>query len=102
MTTAAPVFEVGKSASSGPTERNGVPARFVELKVNLEAATTRVAIHAPGDGLGRAEALFGKNSWAAKHYWSEGDEDQQVTVFEFDEALPAGPLTLRIPVLATE
>jgi hypothetical protein len=102
MTTSAPVFEVSPSTSGGPTQRLGVPARFVELKVTLDSATTQVAIRAPGEGLGRAEALVGKKNWAAKHYWTEGDEDEQVTIFEFDEALPAGPVTLRIPVVATE
>ena len=43
---------------------------------------------------GRAEAVFERRSWAAKHYWAD---DDGVVIYEFDEPLPAGPVTLRIP-----
>ncbi|HEY0713053.1 MAG TPA: hypothetical protein VGF45_10290 [Polyangia bacterium] len=102
MTTSVPVFEVSSSVGGSRTERNGLPARFVELDLTLESATNRIAIRAPSDGLGRAEAQFDKHNWAAKHYWSEGADQEQVTIFEFDEALPAGRLTLRIPVVAKD
>lgn len=98
MTTTTPVFEVATPVSTGASD----PSRFVELQLTLEGATNRLAIRAPSGGLGRAEAVFGKKSWAAKHYWTEGDEGKEITVFEFDEALPAGPVLLRIPMLATE
>jgi hypothetical protein len=102
MPANAPVFEVPAPLRPTTDDSQRLATRFVEMQVTLEAATSRVAIHAPSDGLGRAEARFGKQNWAAKHYWGEGQDQEQITVFEFDEALPAGPVTLRIPVRTTE
>ena len=74
----------------------GLAAReptMLDVKLTLAIATTRIAIRAAQGTLGRAEALFGERSWSAKHYWPEGPD---VTVFEFDEPLPAGSVSLRI------
>jgi hypothetical protein len=46
--------------------------------------------------------LVGGQNWAAKHQWTEGEGRDEVTVFEFDEPLPVGEVTLRIPVLTVE
>ena len=42
-------------------------------------------------------AVFHERSWAAKHYWREAGD---VTTYEFDGPLPAGPVVLRIPFRA--
>jgi hypothetical protein len=94
-----PVFDLARPPRRGSVNQ---PTDIVELQLSLEHATQRIAIRAPSNGIGRAEAVLGKKNWAAKHYWSEGEADQEITIFEFDEALPAGPVLLRIPMLATE
>ena len=48
--------------------------------------------------LGRAEAQFGGQRWAAKHYWAEGSDADRITIYEFDELLPAGDIELVVPV----
>ena len=70
------------------------------VRLTLARPEQRVAVRAPGGTLGRAEAVIGEpaaTSWAAKHFWNEGPPGDEVTVFEFDEPLPAGPVLLRIP-----
>jgi hypothetical protein len=72
------------------------------VHLTLVEPQARVAVRAPGATLGRAEALVGegedgRQNWAAKHFWKEGPPGDQVTVFEFDQPLPAGPIVLRIP-----
>jgi hypothetical protein len=67
----------------------------LEASVTLPAARTRLRLKLPPGEAGRAEAVFGRQSWAAKHYWQE---DDGVTVYEFDEALPEGSVLLRIPL----
>jgi hypothetical protein len=67
----------------------------LEASVTLPAARARLRVKLPPGEAGRAEALFGRQSWAAKHYWSEEDG---VTVYEFDQPLPEGSVLLRIPL----
>jgi hypothetical protein len=67
----------------------------LEASVNLPGPRTQLRVRLPAGQAGRAEASFGQHRWAAKHYWNEGDG---VVVYEFDEALPAGPVVLRIPL----
>jgi hypothetical protein len=67
----------------------------VEASVDLPAGQARLRVKLPPGEAGRAEAVFGRQSWAAKHYWNE---DGGVTVYEFDEPLPQGSVLLRIPL----
>ena len=85
---------------ANPARPNGAGASTVEVRIALDSPQTRIAVRAPEGTVGRAEALLGQRIWAAKHYWIEGPQDPsgaQTTVFEFDEALPAGQVLLRIP-----
>jgi hypothetical protein len=66
-------------------------------EVVLEEPQPRLRVMLPPGSPGRAEARFGTHNWAAKHYWPEQPD---VTVYEFDESLPAGAITLRIPLAA--
>lgn len=63
----------------------------------LTEPQTRLRVRTPRK-LGRAEARFGKANWAAKHHWAEGDEEERVTTYEFDEAIPAGKVELVAPL----
>jgi hypothetical protein len=87
--------------NTGAIDLTGSPARasVLEATVTLTSPQSRLRLHLPAGEAGRAEAVFGKRSWAAKHYWQE---EGGVTVYEFDEPLPAGPITLRIPVARRE
>jgi len=68
------------------------------LEISLAQPATRLTVRSVGVKLGRAEAVFGTTSWAAKHHWTEGKGQEAVTVFEFDEPIPAGTeIALRIP-----
>jgi hypothetical protein len=69
----------------------------LETSLTLEEPQTRLRLRLPPGKAGRAEAVFEGKSWAAKHYWQESPG---VVVYEFDEALPAGAVTLRIPLSA--
>ncbi len=71
----------------------GTNVRQVTLRLAAPQSRLRVGVGARRPG--RAEATFGKKSWAAKHYW---EEDQGVWIYEFDEALPAGEVVLRVAV----
>ena len=75
---------------SESTPRDGV------LETSMTLAQPQAHLHVrlpPGQG-GRAEAVFDGGRWAAKHYWQEA---RGVITYEFDEPLPAGPVSLRIP-----
>jgi hypothetical protein len=87
----APLLRTGEAGIGG--------ARFIDVRLTLDRPTDRIAIHAPGLALGRADALLSAHRvWASKHHWTETRGDDAVTTYEFDEALPAGPCVLRIPV----
>ncbi|HET9594153.1 MAG TPA: hypothetical protein VFP65_01160 [Anaeromyxobacteraceae bacterium] len=58
------------------------------------APQSRLRLRLPAGEAGRAEAVFHGRSWAAKHYWREAPE---VMIYEFDEPLPASPITVRVP-----
>ncbi len=64
-----------------------------QVWVTLTQPQRRLRLRSPGHKPGRAEAVFDHGSWAAKHFWEEAPG---VWVFEFDEPLPAGRITLRI------
>lgn len=80
----------------------------LEIDANVTQGKARVTFHcdAPTQevrvrdarSLGRAEAEFDGKSWSAKHYWVEGNGEERTTVYQFDEALAAGEVTLLIPV----
>jgi hypothetical protein len=78
--------------------RSGV-ATILEVQVSLDEPAAAVRIGTPAGEVGRAEAVIPRGatsaSWAAKHYFREGDSP--ITVFEFDEPLPPGSVLLRIP-----
>jgi hypothetical protein len=75
------------------------PGTQLEATLTLAEPQPRLRVRVPPGRAGRAEAVFLGKSWAAKHYWQESPG---VVVYEFDEAIPAGPLTLRIPFSPSE
>jgi hypothetical protein len=79
------------------TDSTAARANVLETSVTLTEPQSRLYLRLPPGDAGRAEAVFHERSWAAKHYWQEAPG---VTIYEFDEALPAGPITLRIPFRA--
>ena len=80
------------------SESTPARASVLEASVTLTEPQSRLCLRLPAGKAGRAEAVFDKRSWAAKHYWQE---DSGVMIYEFDEPLPAGPITLRIPFAPT-
>lgn len=72
-------------------------APSARVTIQLDAPTARIQIRDPRR-LGRAQALFAGQNWAAKHHWAEGVDNDRVTTYEFDEALPAGGVELIIPL----
>jgi hypothetical protein len=72
-------------------------ADVLEASVTLTEPLSRLQLRLPPGDAGRAEAVFQDRSWAAKHYWRA---EPGVTIYEFDEALPAGLIALRIPFRA--
>lgn len=72
------------------------PARasVLEATVTLTDPQARLRLRLPAGEAGRAEAVFHGRSWAAKHYWHEAPG---IMIYEFDEPLPAGPITVRVP-----
>ena len=90
MTT---IHDVPRPAAQQPTT--------IELRLDLPEPQTRVGVKVAGGTrvgtLGRADAVLGRHTWAAKHHWQEGGPGDEATIFEFDEPLPAGPVVLRIP-----
>ncbi len=80
------VIDVGEGREAGTGVR--------EVSVMLPEPQRRLRLRSPGRQPGRAEAIFEGRSWAAKHFWQEA---QGEWVFEFDEPLPAGRITLRVP-----
>ena len=93
-TTTSTIHDVPRPAGSHPST--------VEVPLALDSPQSRIAIRIPGGVLGRADAVWESRAdshlhiWAAKHHWTEGPRGQESTVFEFDEALPAGAVILRI------
>jgi hypothetical protein len=79
------------------TESTPARAHMLEASVTLSEPQSRLYLRLPPGDAGRAEAVFHKRSWAAKHYWRE---EPGITVYEFDEPLPAGLIALRIPFRA--
>lgn len=71
-----------------------VSAHAIEASVVLSEPSSRLRLRLPSGEAGRAEAVLGERTWAAKHYWREAPG---VMTYEFDEPLPAGEVTLRIP-----
>lgn len=69
-------------------------ATSIETTLKLTEPRSRLRVRLPAGEAGRAEAMFEKRSWAAKHYWQE---QSGVTVYEFDAPLPEGEIKLRIP-----
>ena len=78
-----------------------MPARasVLEASVTLTAPQSRLRLRLPSGEAGRAEAVFHERSWAAKHYWHE---EPDIMIYEFDEPLPAGPITVRVPFARSE
>jgi len=78
-----------------------VPARanVLEASLNLTEPHSRLRLRLPPGNAGRAEAVFQKRSWAAKHYWQE---EPGVMIYEFDEPLPAGAIIVRVPFARCE
>ncbi len=70
-------------------------ASVLEASITLSEPQSHLRVRLPGGAAGRADAVMGKRTWAAKHYWQEPGE---IMVYEFDEPLPAGQITLRIPL----
>ncbi len=70
---------------------------FATVSLQLERPTARLRVRDPRR-LGRAEARFAGERWAAKHHFTEGSGADRVTVYEFDEALPSGAVEIVIPV----
>jgi hypothetical protein len=87
------IHEIPRPAGGAPTT--------LELQLELPTPQTRIGVRVAGGNrsgaLGRADAILGRHTWAAKHHWVEGGPDDQATIFEFDEPLPAGTVVLRIP-----
>jgi hypothetical protein len=93
-----------------PLLRSG-QAPFIELPLTLETPAERILVHTAGLQPGRADAILAAGQgagqgaddgkpriWSAKHHWTETRAGDAVTIYEFDEALPAGQVLLRIPV----
>ena len=76
--------------SDSTPPRDGV----LEASMTLAEPQARLRLRLPRGQAGRAEAVLDSGRWAAKHYWREASG---VMSYEFDEPLPAGPITLRIP-----
>ena len=72
-----------------------VRAGVLEATVTLTAPQSRLRLRLPVGAAGRAEAVFNKHSWTAKHYWQE---DPGIMIYEFDEPLPPSQIVLRIPL----
>jgi hypothetical protein len=70
----------------------------LEASITLSEPQSHLRVRLPGGEAGRADAVIGKRSWAAKHYWQE---QGGIMVYEFDEPLPAGQITLRVPLAQT-
>jgi hypothetical protein len=85
-----------------PVDLSGTAARgpVLETALRLTAPTSRLRVKLPPGPAGRAEAVIPDpaairpETWAAKHYWSEGND---TIVYEFDQPLPEGEILLRIP-----
>jgi hypothetical protein len=63
----------------------------------FDEPTTRLALRVPAGAVGRAEARFGDQCWAAAHYWQGRDGASDIATFEFSEAIPAGEVHVLIP-----
>jgi hypothetical protein len=87
--TIDPVDLSGAATAGGQT---------LEALLNLPGPQSRLRVKLPPGKAGRAEAVFAKQSWAAKHYWNEADG---IVVYEFDQPLPEGDVLVRIPFAAS-
>lgn len=76
------------------TESTPARASVLEASVTLAEPQSRLRLRLPAGEAGRAEAVFHGRSWAAKHYWQEASD---IMFYEFDELLPTGPITVRVP-----
>ncbi len=74
-----------------------VPAHapVLEASLTLSEPQSLLRVRLPGGAAGRADAVLGTRTWAAKHFWQE---QGGIVVYEFDEPLPAGRITLRVPL----
>jgi hypothetical protein len=81
------IFDLTESAVSA--------ASVLDVLVTLTSPQSRLRLRLPAGEAGRAVAVFDGRSWAAKHYWHEAPA---VVVYEFDEPLPMGSLTVRVPL----
>jgi hypothetical protein len=88
-----PLLMTGEIIDMSKGEDVGTNVRQVKLRLAAPQARLRLGVGARRPG--RAEAIFGGKSWAAKHYW---EEEQGIWVYEFDDALPAGEVVLRVTV----
>ena len=68
---------------------------LVGVATNCLGAAASAPVKEPDKASPSLDAVMGKKSWAAKHYWQE---PSGIMVYEFDEPLPAGPITLRVPL----
>ncbi len=80
-------------------------ATTLEVHLTPDRPTNQIAVAIASGTLGRAEAILesdtatGVRNWSAKHHWKKPTNGGTVemTVFEFDEPLPAEPMRLLIP-----
>ncbi len=75
----------------------GVSGGSVVVSLHLDEPSTQLQVRDPRP-LGRAQVQFGGKRWGAKHYWAQGIGEERLTIFEFDEPLPAGPIHLVVPI----
>lgn len=71
-----------------------------QLRFTLTQPESLIRVRDPQGRLGHAAAAFRQGiedrNWGAKHSWAEGEGPERVRVYEFDEALPAGEIRLRV------
>lgn len=69
-----------------------------DVEIDLREPRSRFFVRVEGGTAGRAEARFGEQRWAAKHYWREDEAGVELMAYEFDEPVPAGRFILHVPV----
>jgi hypothetical protein len=70
----------------------------LQIQLCLPEPRACVVLRLPAGTVGRAEARFGGQRWAAAHSWTEETDDGRVALFEFREPLPAGEVCLVVPL----